>query len=85
MSIILVGKRHRTRLSPTRLEDSGGRIDGLKPGTEPPECDWDFFQHVHSALRDTAGPTNYYMAYDEIFTGTGTDENTKAHLRWAFR
>ena len=83
ISIVVVGKRHHTRFYPTRLEDSDGKTGNPKPGTvvDRGVTDarvWDFFLQAHTALQGTARSAHYYMVYDEIFTGTGTAEETKA-------
>ncbi|RYO85823.1 hypothetical protein DL764_009107 [Monosporascus ibericus] len=83
ISIVVVGKRRHTRFYPTSPEDSDGRTGNPKPGTVVDRGvtearNWDFFLQAHSALQGTARPAHYYMVYDEIFTGTGTDKNTGA-------
>ncbi|KAL1601574.1 hypothetical protein SLS60_006489 [Paraconiothyrium brasiliense] len=70
-SIIICGKRHKTRFYPTQEQDCD-RSGNTKPGTVVDRGvtearNWDFFLQAHAALQGTARPCHYYIVHDEIF------------------
>ena len=70
-TIIICGKRHKTRFYPTTKQDCD-RSGNTKPGTVVDRGvtearNWDFFLQAHAALQGTARPCHYYIVYDEIF------------------
>jgi hypothetical protein len=71
LSVIIVGKRHRTRFYPTREEwadQSSNPQNGTVVDRGVTEArNWDFYLQAHSALRGTARPAHYYIVWDEIF------------------
>jgi hypothetical protein len=71
-TIIIAGKRHKTRFYPTTAADADQKSANSKPGTvvdrgvtEPRT--WDFFLQAHAALQGTARPCHYIVILDEIF------------------
>ncbi|KAF2750120.1 Piwi-domain-containing protein [Sporormia fimetaria CBS 119925] len=71
ITIIICGKRHKTRFYPTKVEDCD-RSGNTKPGTVVDRGvtearNWDFFLQAHAALQGTARPCHYYIVHDEIF------------------
>ncbi|KAG5288232.1 RNAi, RNA interference and gene silencing protein (Qde2) protein family [Histoplasma ohiense] len=70
-TIIICGKRHKTRFYPTTEQDCD-RSGNTKPGTVVDRGvtearSWDFFLQAHAALHGTARPCHYYIVHDEIF------------------
>jgi hypothetical protein len=70
-TVVICGKRHKTRFYPTKLEDCD-RSGNTKPGTVVDRGvtearNWDFFLQAHAALQGTARPCHYYIVHDEIF------------------
>ncbi|KAI1906889.1 hypothetical protein LOZ65_006818 [Ophidiomyces ophidiicola] len=70
-TIIICGKRHKTRFYPTTVQDCD-RSGNTKPGTVVDRGvtearNWDFFLQAHAALQGTARPCHYYIVHDEIF------------------
>ncbi|KAF5236906.1 hypothetical protein FANTH_11079 [Fusarium anthophilum] len=70
-TIIVCGKRHKTRFYPTNAQDCD-RSGNTKPGTVVDRGvtearNWDFFLQAHAALQGTARPCHYYIVHDEIF------------------
>ena len=71
ISIIICGKRHKTRFYPTQEADCD-RSGNTKPGTVVDRGvtearNWDFFLQAHAALQGTARPCHYHIVHDEIF------------------
>ena len=71
ISVIVCGKRHKTRFFPTSEGDCD-RSGNTKPGTVVDRGvtearNWDFFLQAHAALQGTARPCHYYIVHDEIF------------------
>lgn len=71
LTIIICGKRHKTRFYPTTEQDCD-RSGNTKPGTVVDRGvtearSWDFFLQAHAALQGTARPCHYYIVHDEIF------------------
>ncbi|KAJ4287638.1 hypothetical protein N0V90_012341 [Kalmusia sp. IMI 367209] len=71
ISIIVCGKRHKTRFYPTTEQDCD-RSGNTKPGTIVDRGvtegrNWDFFLQAHAALQGTVRPCHYYIVHDEIF------------------
>ncbi|GKZ94901.1 hypothetical protein AnigIFM59636_008632 [Aspergillus niger] len=72
LSVIIVGKRHHTRIYSTH-EDEADRSSNPQNGTVVDRGvtearDWDFYLQAHSALQGTARPAHYYTVWDEIFS-----------------
>ncbi|KAJ4193059.1 hypothetical protein NW759_016602 [Fusarium solani] len=70
-TIIIVGKRRRTRFYPTKETDAD-RSGNPKPGTivdrgVTEARNWDFFLQAHAAIQGTARPGHYVVVLDEIF------------------
>lgn len=70
-TVIICGKRHKTRFYPT-TEQGCDRSGNTKPGTivdrgVTEARSWDFFLQAHAALQGTARPCHYYIVHDEIF------------------
>ncbi|KAM3560252.1 hypothetical protein ARSEF4850_003732 [Beauveria asiatica] len=70
-TVIICGKRHKTRFYPT-MERDCDRSGNTKPGTivdrgVTEARNWDFFLQAHAALQGTARPCHYYIVQDEIF------------------
>lgn len=70
-TIIICGKRHKTRFYPT-TEQNCDRSGNTNPGTVVDRGvtearNWDFFLQAHAALQGTARPCHYYIVHDEIF------------------
>jgi eukaryotic translation initiation factor 2C len=70
-TIIVCGKRHKTRFYPITEQDCD-RSGNTKPGTVVDRGvtearNWDFFLQAHAALQGTARPCHYYIVHDEIF------------------
>ncbi|KJK73535.1 hypothetical protein H634G_11206 [Metarhizium anisopliae BRIP 53293] len=70
-TIIICGKRHKTRFYPTTEKDCD-RSGNTKPGTivdrgVTEARNWDFFLQAHAALQGTARPCHYSIVHDEIF------------------
>jgi eukaryotic translation initiation factor 2C len=70
-TIVICGKRHKTRFYPT-VEQDCDRSGNTKPGTVVDRGvteahNWDFFLQAHAALQGTARPCHYYIVHDEIF------------------
>ncbi|EDN03752.1 predicted protein [Histoplasma mississippiense (nom. inval.)] len=70
-TIIICGKRHKTRFYPTTEQDCD-RSGNTKPGTVVDRGvtearSWDFFLQAHAALHGTARPCHYYIVHDAIF------------------
>ncbi|XWW92784.1 hypothetical protein V2A60_000711 [Cordyceps javanica] len=70
-TMIVCGKRHKTRFYPTTEQDCD-RSGNTKPGTVVDRAvtearNWDFFLQAHAALQGTARPCHYYIVHDEIF------------------
>ena len=73
-TIIICGKRHKTRFYPTTEQDCD-RSGNTKPGIivdrgVTKARNWDFFLQAHTALQGTARPCHYYIVHDEIFRQT---------------
>jgi eukaryotic translation initiation factor 2C len=73
-TIVICGKRHKTRFYPTAEKDCD-RSGNTKPGTVVDRGvtearNWDFFLQAHAALQGTARPCHYYIVHDEIFRQT---------------
>ncbi|KAL4782559.1 ribonuclease H-like domain-containing protein [Aspergillus varians] len=71
LSVIVVGKRHRTRFYPTR-EGDADKLSNPRNGTVVDRGvtearDWDFYLQAHAPLHGTARPAHYYVAWDEVF------------------
>ncbi|KAF9732031.1 hypothetical protein PMIN06_000183 [Paraphaeosphaeria minitans] len=71
ITVIICGKRHKTRFYPTTEQDCD-RSGNTKPGTVVDRGvtearNWDFFLQAHAALQGTARPCHYYIVHDEIF------------------
>jgi hypothetical protein len=75
-TVVICGKRHKTRFYPTAEKDCDGKDDkssgNTKPGTVVDRGvtearNWDFFLQAHAALQGTARPCHYYIVHDEIF------------------
>ncbi|KAG9379766.1 Stem cell self-renewal protein Piwi [Pyrenophora tritici-repentis] len=71
ITIVICGKRHKTRFYPTKDQDCD-RSGNTKPGTVVDRGvtdarNWDFFLQAHAALQGTARPCHYYIVHDEIF------------------
>jgi eukaryotic translation initiation factor 2C len=71
ITVIICGKRHKTRFYPTAEQDCD-RSGNTKPGTVVDRGvtearNWDFFLQAHAALQGTARPCHYYIVHDEIF------------------
>ncbi|OAG10813.1 eukaryotic translation initiation factor 2C 2 [Paraphaeosphaeria sporulosa] len=71
ITVIVCGKRHKTRFYPTTEQDCD-RSGNTKPGTVVDRGvtearNWDFFLQAHAALQGTARPCHYYIVHDEIF------------------
>ncbi|KAF2790570.1 putative RNA interference and gene silencing protein [Melanomma pulvis-pyrius CBS 109.77] len=71
ITIVICGKRHKTRFYPTTEQDCD-RSGNTKPGTVVDRGvtearNWDFFLQAHAALQGTARPCHYYIVHDEIF------------------
>ena len=72
ISIIIVGKRHRTRFYPTDAKDMDTRSRNPQNGTVVDRGltearQWSFFIQSHTALQGTARPAHYYVAHNEVF------------------
>ncbi|KAF1829044.1 putative RNA interference and gene silencing protein [Decorospora gaudefroyi] len=70
-TIVVCGKRHKTRFYPTTEKDCD-RSGNTQPGTVVDRGvtearNWDFFLQAHAALQGTARPCHYYIVHDEIF------------------
>jgi eukaryotic translation initiation factor 2C len=70
-TIVICGKRHKTRFYPTTEKDCD-RSGNTQPGTVVDRGvtegrKWDFFLQAHAALQGTARPCHYYIVHDEIF------------------
>jgi eukaryotic translation initiation factor 2C len=71
ITIVICGKRHKTRFYPTSEQDCD-KSGNCKPGTVVDRGvtearNWDFFLQAHAALQGTARPCHYYIVHDEIF------------------
>ncbi|KAI4619887.1 hypothetical protein J4E83_005744 [Alternaria metachromatica] len=75
-TVVICGKRHKTRFYPTSDKDCDGvgekSSGNTKPGTVVDRGvtearNWDFFLQAHAALQGTARPCHYYIVHDEIF------------------
>lgn len=71
-TIVIAGKRHKTRFYPTSAQDADQKSANCKPGTVvdrgvTESRNWDFFLQAHAALQGTARPCHYYIVLDEIF------------------
>jgi len=70
-TVIICGKRHKTRFYPTAEQDcdrSGNTKSGTVVDRGVTEArNWDFFLQAHAALQGTARPCHYYIVHDEIF------------------
>jgi eukaryotic translation initiation factor 2C len=71
ITIVICGKRHKTRFYPTTEQDCD-KSGNTKPGTVVDRGvtearNWDFFLQAHAALQGTARPCHYYIVHDEIF------------------
>ncbi|EXJ96083.1 hypothetical protein A1O1_01209 [Capronia coronata CBS 617.96] len=71
ITIIVVGKRHHTRFYPTtesQCDRTGNPQNGTVVDRGVTEArNWDFFMQAHTAIKGTARPAHYFVAYDEIF------------------
>lgn len=72
LTIIICGKRHKTRFYPT-AEENCDRSGNTKPGTVVDRGvtdarNWDFYLQAHAALQGTARPCHYFVVHDEIFS-----------------
>eukprot|EP00210_Caulerpa_lentillifera_P001708 g1641.t1 len=75
ITIVLVQKRHHTRLFPTSPQ-SGDNKDNVLPGTVldsaiTSKFDFDFYLNSHSGIQGTNRPAHYYVLVDE--NGFGSD------------
>jgi eukaryotic translation initiation factor 2C len=73
ISIIVCGKRHHTRFSPT-IEANADRSSNCEPGTVVDRgvtevANWDFYLQSHACLQGTARSCHYYVILDEVFRG----------------
>ncbi|CAI6238420.1 unnamed protein product [Periconia digitata] len=71
ITIIICGKRHKTRFYPTNTAYCDKGHNNL-PGTVVDRGvtetrTWDFYFQAHTALHGTARPCHYFVAHDEIF------------------
>jgi hypothetical protein len=71
ITIIIVGKRHHTRLYATKF-DQTDFSGNPKPGTVidrgvTEAGSWDFFLQSHAAIQGTAKPAHYFVLHEEIF------------------
>jgi eukaryotic translation initiation factor 2C len=71
-TIVVCGKRHKTRFYPTTAEGCDINSHNTKPGTVvnrgvTEARNWDFFLQAHAALQGTARLCHYYIVHDEIF------------------
>ena len=71
ISIIVVGKRHHTRLYPTKKEhadDNGNVRNGAVVDRTITEARaWEFFLVPHATLQGTSKPVRCYVVLDQIF------------------
>ena len=70
-TIIICGKRHKTRFYPV-TENKCDRSGNPQPGTVVDRGvtearNWDFYLQAHAALQGTARPCHYSIVHDEIF------------------
>src|SRR5690606_23010364 len=70
ITVIIVGKRHHTRLYPTDEAGSDGKSGHPMPGTVVDRgvtsvYDYDFYLQAHQGLKGTARPAHYYVIHDE--------------------
>ena len=84
ISIVVVGKRHKTRFYPTSAEevDTDQRTSNTLPGTTVDRGitslqTWDFFMQAHGVLQGTAKPAHYVVILDEIFTNPANKNRIK--------
>lgn len=82
ITIIVVGKRHKTRFYPTtpdRADRSGNPRNGTVVDRGVTEAQhWDFFLQAHTAIQGTAKPAHYYVVLDEIFRNPKNERWVKA-------
>ena len=85
ISIIVVGKRHKTRFYPTSAskDHTDPKTSHPLPGTTVDRGitslrTWDFFMQAHGVLHGTAKPAHYVVILDEIFTNPANKTCIKA-------
>lgn len=70
-TIIICGKRHKTRFYPTSFHGStknGNPMPGTVVDRGITEArNWDFYLQAHDAIKGTARPCHYFVVHDEIF------------------
>lgn len=70
-TVIICGKRHKTRFFPTAAKDTdknGNTMPGTVVDRGITEArNWDFFLQSHAAIKGTARLCHYFVVHDEIF------------------
>ena len=72
LTVIICGKRIKTRFYPTDEAEQDERTGGTKSGTVVDRSItetriWDFYLQAHTALQGTPKPAHYVVVHDEIF------------------
>lgn len=72
LTVVICGKRIKTRFYPTSEMEQDERTGGTKSGTVVDRGItetrlWDFYLQAHTALQGTPRPAHYVVVYDEIF------------------
>ncbi|CAF0783262.1 unnamed protein product [Didymodactylos carnosus] len=70
ITVIIVQKRHHTRLFPVNSIDECGRSKNIPPGTCVDQyittpSNFDFYLCSHFGIQGTSRPTHYYVIFDE--------------------
>jgi len=71
ITVVIVQKRHHTRVRPQFDEDAKGRMQNVPAGTTCDTTitqfrDFDFFLASHDGIQGTTRPTHYYVIRDDI-------------------
>jgi eukaryotic translation initiation factor 2C len=77
ITLIIVQKRHHTRIRPQFSEDARGRMGNVPAGTTVDTTithpyDFDYFLASHEGIQGTTKPAHYYVIRDD--KGLGADE-----------
>jgi len=77
ITIVICGKRHKTRFYPTNEAEADQRTGGTKNGTVVDRGIteariWDFYLQAHTALHGTPKSAHYVVVHDEIFRRRAT-------------
>ena len=82
LTVIICGKRIKTRFYPTDEAEQDERTGGTKNGTVVDRSItetriWDFYLQAHTAIQGTPKPAHYVVVHDEIFRRRASASKTQ--------